>query len=211
MVGARGRRSTGSAAARRRDTPRRAARDAGSDAGNLDEEADCDCRRSSARGSRSWQRTAASSATRRRSGPRLDSSGEPRGPAGNRTGARDGPRHRPAVQRDGPLRHALCGRADRPGRTRGAGRGRFDRRSSGCALPLTEVHATAQAHRPQRASRRRVAGLATALLIAWVMSTFLARRVDAIAAVARRYATGDLSRPAGDYGNDEIATVRARS
>jgi two-component system phosphate regulon sensor histidine kinase PhoR len=39
------------------------------------------------------------------------------------------------------------------------------------------------------------------------MSALLARRVDAIASVARRYATGDLSRPAGDYGGDEIATV----
>ncbi|MGH9331321.1 MAG: ATP-binding protein, partial [Vicinamibacterales bacterium] len=40
-----------------------------------------------------------------------------------------------------------------------------------------------------------------------VMSALLARRVDAIGAVARRYAAGDLSRPSGDYGRDEIATV----
>ena len=35
----------------------------------------------------------------------------------------------------------------------------------------------------------------------------LSRRVLAIAAVAERYARGDWSRPARDYGNDEIGTV----
>jgi two-component system, OmpR family, phosphate regulon sensor histidine kinase PhoR len=74
------------------------------------------------------------------------------------------------------------------------------------AMPLTAVRE--QLSRVARSALTAAgAGLATALLIAWIMSALLARRVDAIAAVARRYAAGDLSRPAGDYGGDEIATV----
>ncbi len=52
-----------------------------------------------------------------------------------------------------------------------------------------------------------VAGLATAVLLAWAASPLLSRRVDAIASVARRYAAGDFSRPARHYGTDEIGTV----
>lgn len=74
------------------------------------------------------------------------------------------------------------------------------------ALPLTEIQQQVGLVRRSALTAAAV-GLATALLIAWIMSALLARRVDAIAAVARRYAAGDLSRPAGDYGNDEIATV----
>ncbi len=74
------------------------------------------------------------------------------------------------------------------------------------ALPLTEVQQQLRIV-GRSALTAAGAGLATALLIAWVMSMLLARRVDAIAAVARRYALGDLSRPGGDYGSDEIATV----
>ncbi|MGH8637026.1 MAG: HAMP domain-containing sensor histidine kinase, partial [Burkholderiales bacterium] len=72
--------------------------------------------------------------------------------------------------------------------------------------PLTDV-------RDQIADVRRSAfvagavGLGTALLLAWVASMLLSRRVRAIAAVARRYAAGDFSRPARDYGDDEIGTV----
>jgi two-component system phosphate regulon sensor histidine kinase PhoR len=74
------------------------------------------------------------------------------------------------------------------------------------ALPLTEV-------RDQLAAIRRIAwvaaaaGLAAALLAAWTASAFLTKRVRAIAEVARRYSSGDLSRPARDYGSDEIGTV----
>jgi two-component system phosphate regulon sensor histidine kinase PhoR len=50
-------------------------------------------------------------------------------------------------------------------------------------------------------------GLAAALALAWGMSAFLAARVRGIAAVARRYAAGDLSQPARDFGTDEIGTV----
>jgi len=74
------------------------------------------------------------------------------------------------------------------------------------ALPLTEVNAQLGLI-GRSAFVALLAGLATALLLAWITSALLARRVDAIASVARRYATGDLSRPGGDYGGDEIATV----
>jgi two-component system phosphate regulon sensor histidine kinase PhoR len=74
------------------------------------------------------------------------------------------------------------------------------------ALPLTEV-------RDQLAAIRRIAviaavsGLAAALLLAWAASTFLTRRVRAIAEVAQQYSAGDFSRPVRDYGSDEIGTV----
>jgi two-component system phosphate regulon sensor histidine kinase PhoR len=74
------------------------------------------------------------------------------------------------------------------------------------AVPLTEVGV-------QLAAIRRIAviaagaGLLTALLIAWAASGFLTRRVRAIAEVAQRYAAGDMSRPARDYGSDEIGMV----
>jgi len=74
------------------------------------------------------------------------------------------------------------------------------------ALPLTEVDAQF------RAVRRSVlaalaAALACALGLAWLSSTLLARRVAAIAAVARRYAAGDFSAPARDPGRDELGMV----
>jgi two-component system, OmpR family, phosphate regulon sensor histidine kinase PhoR len=74
------------------------------------------------------------------------------------------------------------------------------------AVPLTEV-------REQLAAVWRSAfvaagaALLTALALAWAASAFLAQRIAAIAAVARRYAAGDFSRPARDYGTDEIGTV----
>ena len=74
------------------------------------------------------------------------------------------------------------------------------------ALPLTEV-------RDQLASVLRIAlfafaiGLGAASALAWGASLLLSRRVRAIAAVAQRYAAGDLSRPTRDYGNDEIGAV----
>ena len=74
------------------------------------------------------------------------------------------------------------------------------------ALPLTEI-------RDQLAALRRTAfiaataGLLSAMLLAWAASALLSGRVRAIAEVASRYAAGDFSRPARDYGNDEIGTV----
>jgi two-component system phosphate regulon sensor histidine kinase PhoR len=74
------------------------------------------------------------------------------------------------------------------------------------ALPLTAIA-------EQLAEVRRLAlvAFAVALLaaaaLAWSASALLSRRVRAIADVAGRYAAGDLSRPARDYGADEIGTV----
>ncbi len=74
------------------------------------------------------------------------------------------------------------------------------------ALPLVEI-------RDQLAGLRRTAliaagaGLLSALVLAWAASALLSGRVRAIADVAGRYAAGDFSRPARDYGNDEIGTV----
>jgi two-component system phosphate regulon sensor histidine kinase PhoR len=74
------------------------------------------------------------------------------------------------------------------------------------ALPLTEI-------RDQLAAVRRAAlvamsfGLLTALVLALGSSALLSRRVAAIAAVAERYAAGEWSQPARDYGDDELGTV----
>lgn len=46
-----------------------------------------------------------------------------------------------------------------------------------------------------------------ALAAAWALSLPLARRVHDIAAVAERYARGDLTRPPLDYGTDELGRV----
>ena len=74
------------------------------------------------------------------------------------------------------------------------------------ALPLLEIRA-------DLAAVWRAAGLAfgvglgVALALSWIGSALLAQRVRAIAAVAERYAAGDLSQPARDYGDDEIGSV----
>jgi two-component system phosphate regulon sensor histidine kinase PhoR len=74
------------------------------------------------------------------------------------------------------------------------------------ALPLTEVSDQLAAVR-RRALVAFGAGLLAALGISWIVSYLLSRRVREIAAVAERYASGDLSRPAHDYGTDEIGSV----
>jgi two-component system phosphate regulon sensor histidine kinase PhoR len=74
------------------------------------------------------------------------------------------------------------------------------------ALPLTEIG-------EQLAAVRRYAlvgmgvGLLAALALSWGASAILSRRVRAIAAVAERYSSGDLSQPARDYGSDELGRV----
>jgi two-component system, OmpR family, phosphate regulon sensor histidine kinase PhoR len=74
------------------------------------------------------------------------------------------------------------------------------------ALPLTEIGE--QIWTVRRSALIAFAiGLVAALAIAWGASAFLSRRVRSIAAVAERYATGDLSHPSRDYGTDEIGTV----
>jgi two-component system phosphate regulon sensor histidine kinase PhoR len=74
------------------------------------------------------------------------------------------------------------------------------------ALPLTGVAEQLAAVRRSAVVAFSV-GLVAALLLAWATSMLLSRRVLAIAAVAERYARGDWSRPARDYGDDEIGTV----
>jgi two-component system phosphate regulon sensor histidine kinase PhoR len=74
------------------------------------------------------------------------------------------------------------------------------------ALPLTDVDEQFRAVRRSLLLALAVA-LGSALGLAWLSSALLARRVDAIAAVARRYAAGDFSAPARDPGSDELGTV----
>ena len=74
------------------------------------------------------------------------------------------------------------------------------------ALPLTDIRDELAALR-RTALVAAAAGLGTALLLAWAASLFLSGRVRTIAEAASRYADGDFSRPARDYGTDEIGTV----
>ena len=74
------------------------------------------------------------------------------------------------------------------------------------AIPLTEIDE--QLAEVRRSSLAAMAvGLIAAMIVAWYGSARLTRRVRAIADVAERYATGDLSFPPGDYGTDEIGMV----
>jgi two-component system phosphate regulon sensor histidine kinase PhoR len=49
--------------------------------------------------------------------------------------------------------------------------------------------------------------LLAALALSWTASVLISRRVRAIAAAAQRYAAGDFSQLARDYGTDELGTV----
>lgn len=51
------------------------------------------------------------------------------------------------------------------------------------------------------------AAMLSAVAAAWILAAPLARRVRSVAAVARRYADGDLSRRASDFGTDEVGTA----
>jgi two-component system phosphate regulon sensor histidine kinase PhoR len=74
------------------------------------------------------------------------------------------------------------------------------------ALPLTTV-----AEQIRRVAMEALFAFAVtipiALLLAWLASAVLSKRVRIIAGVAQRYAKGDLTRPAYDYGPDEIGEV----
>jgi two-component system phosphate regulon sensor histidine kinase PhoR len=74
------------------------------------------------------------------------------------------------------------------------------------SLPLTEV-----AEQQRTVLWLMLAGVAASLpvaaICAWLVSARIGRRVEAIAVVARRYATGDLTRPAVGYGDDELGEV----
>jgi two-component system phosphate regulon sensor histidine kinase PhoR len=74
------------------------------------------------------------------------------------------------------------------------------------ALPVTGVDA--QLWAIQRATLGALAAsIPLALLVSWVVSLSLARRVSAVARVAERYSAGDLTRPMYDHGADELGTV----
>ena len=73
------------------------------------------------------------------------------------------------------------------------------------ALPLTEIDAQLAAIRNLTLVALAVA-IPAALVIAWVLSARLGRRVQEIAAVAQRQA-GHGPTGASDYGTDELATV----
>jgi len=74
------------------------------------------------------------------------------------------------------------------------------------ALPLTEVDEQLASVKNATILGLLIA-LTGALVLAWISSTAMTRRVQSIAAVARRYADGDLTPEIGDYGNDEIGIV----
>jgi two-component system phosphate regulon sensor histidine kinase PhoR len=52
-----------------------------------------------------------------------------------------------------------------------------------------------------------LASVPVALALAWVFSASLSRRVQEIAHIAHKYAEGDLTRPAYDFGSDELGSV----
>jgi two-component system phosphate regulon sensor histidine kinase PhoR len=74
------------------------------------------------------------------------------------------------------------------------------------ALPLTDV---AQQVRRVGAGALLAFALAApvAIALAFLSSALLSRRIQGIAAVARRYGQGDLTRPPQDYGDDELGAV----
>ena len=77
------------------------------------------------------------------------------------------------------------------------------------SLPLTDVDEQVAALRRSMLWALGVA-LVCAVALAWLSSLLLSRRVNAIAAVARRYAAGDFSDRVPEHGSDELGTV-ARS
>src|SRR5262249_46656906 len=74
------------------------------------------------------------------------------------------------------------------------------------ALPLTLVEGRIDAVR-DRALVGLLVGLVAALLVTWLTSVVLSRRVAAVAEVARRYREGDFGRTVRDHGRDEIGIV----
>jgi two-component system, OmpR family, phosphate regulon sensor histidine kinase PhoR len=75
------------------------------------------------------------------------------------------------------------------------------------ALPLADVDDEQLAAIRRAALTAMAVAIPLALIVAWVLSAPLARRVQAIASVAARYSAGDLSRSTYDYGTDELGTV----
>jgi two-component system phosphate regulon sensor histidine kinase PhoR len=74
------------------------------------------------------------------------------------------------------------------------------------ALPLTDVDRQLAAVRSLAAFGFGV-GIVAAIILTWVFSAPLARRLSAIDERARRYAAGNFAPTVPDYGQDEIGTV----
>ena len=74
------------------------------------------------------------------------------------------------------------------------------------SLPLSDIDAQIAVIRTT-ALAAAAAAVPLALLVSWFFSAPLARRVQAIAGVAERYSSGDLSRSTYDYGEDELGLV----
>ena len=74
------------------------------------------------------------------------------------------------------------------------------------ALPLTSIEERVSSLR-RIALVGLIAGLASAVLLTWLASALLNRRIRAVAEAAARYKAGDFSRPARDTTGDEIAVV----
>jgi len=74
------------------------------------------------------------------------------------------------------------------------------------ALPLSDVR-----HQLRTILTTTLAALVVALagggVISWFFAARIGRRVEAFAAVARRYRSGDLTPPRLEYGDDELGTV----
>jgi two-component system phosphate regulon sensor histidine kinase PhoR len=74
------------------------------------------------------------------------------------------------------------------------------------ALPITDV--TVQLRRVGRSAGLAFALAApAAIVLAWLTSVLVSRRVQAIAAVARQQGNPEAARLAFDYGSDELGTV----
>jgi two-component system phosphate regulon sensor histidine kinase PhoR len=74
------------------------------------------------------------------------------------------------------------------------------------ALPLTEISAQVRVVRRATAAALGVA-LAVALGVAWIVSSLLSKRLQRLAASARRFAAGAGSGPIGDGTDDEIGEL----
>ena len=74
------------------------------------------------------------------------------------------------------------------------------------ALPLDSIEGRLGAIRRQ-ALVGLLAGVSVAIVLTWVTSFLLHRRLRAVADTARRYREGDFNQPARDHGRDEIGVV----
>ena len=75
------------------------------------------------------------------------------------------------------------------------------------ALPLTTIDERVGTLLHRVALAGLGAGLGAALLVTWIASALLNRRIAGVAVTAGRYKAGDFSQPARDHGRDEIGIV----